>query len=217
MKLLNFVKRHWHLLLLCFIIWIFLSALLLEKYSIYSCIKKWDEQDFCESFAGFWYTVIYILSLPLLLVHLACSYNRAKKTVLTVFLIFLDILTKYWVNISDPEFSVIGNLLRITHVKNTGVAFGTPLPGIAFLIPVILLGMSIFLWKSWNKISEIEKTGYLVIITGGLLNALERMFLGSVTDFISVQYFSVFNIADVAITGWVIVLFWDFLFGNRKS
>jgi len=96
---------------------------------------------------------------------------------------------------------VIGNILRITHVKNTGVAFGTPLPGIAFLIPLILLGMSIFLWRSWNKISEVEKTGYIMIIAGGFLNALERTIFGSVTDFISVQYFSVFNVADVAITG----------------
>lgn len=111
-----------------------------------------------------------------------------------------DILTKYWVNIADPEFSVIGNILRITHVKNTGVAFGTPLPGISFVIPLILLGIGVFLWKSWNKISEVEKTGYLMIITGGLLNALERTIFGSVTDFISVQYFSVFNVADIAIT-----------------
>ena len=63
------------------------------------------------------------------------------------------------------------------------------------------ISIGVFLWKSWNKISEIEKTGYLVIITGGLLNALERTIFGSVTDFISVQYFSVFNMADMAITG----------------
>lgn len=124
-----------------------------------------------------------------------------KKIFLIIDIIIADILTKYWVNMSDPEFSVIGNLLRITHVKNTGVAFGTPLPGISFLVPLILLGIGIFLWKSWKSISEIEKTGYLMILTGGILNALERTFFGSVTDFISVQYFSVFNIADVAITG----------------
>ncbi len=120
---------------------------------------------------------------------------------LFVGIVLIDILSKYWVNISNPEFSVIGNILRITHVKNTGVAFGTPLPGITFLIPLILFGMSIFLWKSWNKISEVEKTGYIMIIAGGFLNALERTIFGSVTDFISVQYFSVFNVADVAITG----------------
>lgn len=112
-----------------------------------------------------------------------------------------DILTKYWVNITNPEFSVIGNILRITHIKNTGIAFGAPLPGISFVIPLILLGIGVFVWKSWNKISELEKTGYLMIITGGFLNALERAIFGSVTDFISVQYFSVFNVADVAITG----------------
>ncbi len=68
-----------------------------------------------------------------------------KYIPLFVGIVITDILTKYWVNISDPEFSVIGNILRITHVKNTGVAFGTPLPGITFLIPLILLGMSVFL------------------------------------------------------------------------
>lgn len=140
-----------------------------------------------------------------------------KYIPLLVGIVLTDILTKYWVNISNPDFSVIWNILRITHVKNTGVAFGTPLPGISFIIPIILLGIGVFLWKSWNRISEFEKTGYLMVITGGLLNALERTVFGSVTDFISVQYFSVFNVADVAITAWVIVLFWDFLFGNRKS
>ncbi len=123
-----------------------------------------------------------------------------KKTTLLFFVILTDILPKYWVNIANPEFSVIENILRITHVKNPGIAFGTPLPGISFVIPLILLSIGIFLWKSWNKISELEKTGYLMIIIGGFLNALERTIFGSVTDFISVQYFSVFNVADVAIT-----------------
>lgn len=124
-----------------------------------------------------------------------------KKIFLIIDIVIADILTKYWVNMSDPEFSVIGNILRITHVKNTGVAFGTPLPGISFVIPLILLGIGIFLWNSWKTLSQIEKTGYLMILTGGLLNALERTIFGSVTDFISVQYFSVFNVADTAITG----------------
>ncbi len=139
-----------------------------------------------------------------------------RYIILLFFVILTDILSKYWVNISNPEFSVIGNILRITHVKNTGIAFGTPLPGISFIIPLILLGIGVFIWKSWNKISEVEKTGYLMIITGGLLNALERTIFGSVTDFISVQYFSVFNVADITITGWVILLFWKFLFERKK-
>lgn len=147
------------------------------------------------------------------------NFSRSSnliKIFITCSVIFTDILTKYWVNISDPEFSVIGNFLRITHVKNTGVAFGTSLPGIAWIIPLVLLSMGIFVWKSWKKISEMERIAYLLILTGWLLNALERMFFGSVTDFISVQYFSVFNIADIAITGGVVLLFWGFLFWKKK-
>ena len=124
-----------------------------------------------------------------------------KYIPLLVGIVLTDILTKYWVNTSDPDFSIIGNILKMTHVKNTGVAFGTPLPGISFVIPLILLGIVVFLWKSWNQISELEKTGYLMVITGGFLNALERTIFGSVTDFVSLQYFAVFNMADIAITG----------------
>ena len=56
-----------------------------------------------------------------------------KKIFLIIDIVIADILTKYWVNMSDPEFSVLWEILRITHVKNTGVAFGTPLPGICLL------------------------------------------------------------------------------------
>lgn len=134
-----------------------------------------------------------------------------KELVIISFTILSDILTKYWVNITDPEFQILWSWLTITHVKNTGVAFGTPLPGISFLIPLILLGIGIFLWKSWKQISELEKLGYLLILTGGFLNALERTVFSSVTDFISLQYFAVFNVADMAITAGVILLFWAFV------
>lgn len=139
-----------------------------------------------------------------------------KKIFLIIDIVIADILTKYWVNMSDPEFSVIGNILKITHVKNTGVAFGTPLPGISFVIPLILLGIGIFVWRSWKTLSQREKTGYLMILTGGILNALERTIFGSVTDFISLQYFAVFNVADIAITGGFILIL-STLFSQPKK
>lgn len=138
-----------------------------------------------------------------------------KKIFLIIDIVIADILTKYWVNMSDPEFSVIGNILRITHVKNTGVAFGTPLPGISFVIPLILLGIGIFVWRSWKTLSQREKTGYLMILTGGLLNAVERTAFGSVTDFISLQYFAVFNVADIAITVWAVLMLLSYIKSKR--
>lgn len=138
-----------------------------------------------------------------------------KKIFLIIDIVIADILTKYWVNMSDPEFSVIGNILRITHVKNTGVAFGTPLPGISFVIPLILLGIGIFVWRSWKTLSQREKTGYLMILTGGILNALERTIFASVTDFISLQYFAVFNVADIAITVWAVLMLLSYVKSKR--
>lgn len=121
-----------------------------------------------------------------------------KKLILLI--ILSDIFTKYWVNMTNPDFSVIWNILQITHVKNTGVAFGTPLPGITFIIPLILVWLSVYVIWGFRKIKEYEFIGYMLIITGGILNALERTIFGSVTDFISVIYFSVFNVADIVIT-----------------
>ncbi len=50
-----------------------------------------------------------------------------------------------------------------------------------------------------------------MILAGGFLNAIERTLFGSVTDFITVKYFAVFNIADIAITCGVIVLVYTFM------
>lgn len=54
-----------------------------------------------------------------------------------------------------------------------------------------------------------------MVLTGGFLNALERTIFGSVTDFIAMKYFAVFNIADVAITIGVILLFYTFIQEKR--
>ena len=146
---------------------------------------------------------------------------NTKKLILLFFvvidIIIADTLTKYWAHISDPHFPVLGEFLRVDHVKNTGVAFGTQLPGIDWIIPVILVLIGAFLSKKWSELSEYEKTGYLFILTGGSLNAVERMIFGSVTDFINVPFFSVFNVADMAITAGVILLFWHSIAHNHAQ
>jgi lipoprotein signal peptidase len=62
------------------------------------------------------------------------------------------------------------------------------------------LGLFVFIIYSWRSLPEKEKIGYTLIFTGWLLNAIERSIFGSVTDMVSVQYFAIFNIADIAVT-----------------
>lgn len=139
------------------------------------------------------------------------------KLYITLLLIVVsDILSKYWTHTQMPNISLVGDWVKIVLFKNTGIAFSTPLPGIHILIPLILLGLLGFIIFSWKHISEKEKIGYTMIFTGWLLNALERAFFGSVTDMISIQYFAVFNIADIAVTSGVILLFLNSFLSRKK-
>ena len=123
------------------------------------------------------------------------------KISLIIFLVIIsDILSKWWTNTHNPSISILGEWIKIIPIKNTGIAFSTPLPGIHILIPLILLGLFVFIIYSWRSLPEKEKIGYTLIFTGWLLNAIERSIFGSVTDMVSVQYFAIFNIADIAVT-----------------
>lgn len=137
-----------------------------------------------------------------------------KKIVFIILITTMaDILTKWWAHIWSPDIPLLGNIIEFTYIRNTGIAFSTQLPYIHIIIPLILLGLLWFILKSWEQISEREKIWYILIITGWFLNAFERGIFGSVTDFISVQYFAVFNIADIAITlGVLLLLFWNLTF-----
>jgi lipoprotein signal peptidase len=61
------------------------------------------------------------------------------KIYLISFLIIIsDILSKYWANIQMPNISLLGDWVKIVLLKNTGIAFSTPLPGISIIVPLIL-------------------------------------------------------------------------------
>ncbi len=135
----------------------------------------------------------------------------------TLFLIIIsDILSKYWTNTHMPNISLIGDWVKIVYFKNTGIAFSTPLPGIHTLIPLILLWLLGFIIYSWKHVSEKEKVGYSMIFTGWFLNALERGLFDYVTDMISIRYFAVFNIADIAVTSGVFLLLVTSFLSRKK-
>ena len=96
----------------------------------------------------------------------------------------------------------------ITHVTNTGVAFGLfPDRGSLFVvIAVIVVAAIIFYYRHlpagqwWIKISLGLQLG------GALGNLLDRLRLGYVIDFIDFKIWPVFNLADSAIVIGVAIL-----------
>jgi signal peptidase II len=97
---------------------------------------------------------------------------------------------------------------RIVHWKNTGAAFGLfQDSNTFFMILAVVAGLFILYYFPQVSPSDWPLRFAMVFQLGGAIgNLLDRILVGSVTDFISVFDFPVFNIADSSITIGVAVL-----------
>lgn len=146
---------------------------------------------------------------------------RILRSYLGLFLIsgtivVLDQWTKWLVrtNISLGDVWLPGALswlmpyARIVNWSNTGTAFGLfqGLGGIFTVLALIVAGVIIYYYPRvpaedwWLRLAMALQLG------GALGNLTDRVMRGSVTDFVSVGTFPVFNVADASITIGVIVL-----------
>ena len=123
----------------------------------------------------------------------------------------LDLVTKwffaeYFAEGAD-DIVVIDNFFRFTYVENTGAAYGI-FGGNAFLLAIVsvIFVIAFAVYDYFNHSNDIWYViGISLIISGAIGNLIDRIFLGYVRDFISINLFSfVFNIADLWITVGVI-------------
>jgi signal peptidase II len=97
---------------------------------------------------------------------------------------------------------------RIVHWNNTGAAFGM-LQGLGdiFLILAIVVALAIVYY--YPQVPKEDWTLRLAMgleFGGAVGNLIDRLTIGSVTDFVSIWRFPVFNVADLCITLGAIVL-----------
>lgn len=120
----------------------------------------------------------------------------ANTLVLTFLLILLDQSTKY----------LAVKYLSIS--KNTGIAFGIPIPqSILILTTVVLLFVLLyFIQKELNFKKVFTQIVAACVFAGGLSNLGDRLYHGHVIDFITVPYWPSFNLADIFITGGILLL-----------
>lgn len=100
---------------------------------------------------------------------------------------------------------VIGDLVRIWHVRNTGAAFSL-FPGALWLfLPVTLLAlvMIVYFFRAFRDRGLLIHLVLGTILAGTLGNLTDRLRLGYVVDFVSVglgdNRFPTFNVADSAV------------------
>lgn len=95
---------------------------------------------------------------------------------------------------------IIEDIFHFTYRENTGMAFGMLKEHrwVFMLVSTILIiGMGIYLYgmKSENRLYDVSLS---LILSGGVGNMIDRIFLGYVVDFIDCRFinFAVFNGAD---------------------
>ncbi len=97
---------------------------------------------------------------------------------------------------------------RIVHWNNTGAAFGLfPAGGMFFTIIAVVVAVAILFYYPRIPRGQVLLRLALALQLGGAMgNLTDRLLRGTVTDFISVGRFPVFNLADSSISIGAVVL-----------
>ncbi len=110
----------------------------------------------------------------------------------------------------NAKVSIIGEYLTLKLSHNTWIAFSFPIEWIYLKILTICLTIVIVLYYisvEYPKNIRLLDVGYSLIFSGAISNWYERVFKWYVVDFISVQYFAIFNFADIFISIGAAILF----------
>lgn len=122
--------------------------------------------------------------------------------------------------------SVIEGFLDLTHIRNTGAAFGLlnslDIPFKAGLMTAVALAALVAIGVFASQLSPREKLarlGLTLVFGGAVGNLIDRVTAGYVVDFVDVYWggwhFWAFNVADAAITVGATLLVFEMLFLNR--
>ena len=134
---------------------------------------------------------------------------------LTALLIVVaDQLSKTWIrtNLAVGQSIPEVGFLRLTHVTNTGSAFGL-FQGHSFALTIVaLVGIAVillyalFVYRRFPFLDNMPNRVALGLILGGTAgNLIDRLRLGYVTDFIDFGFWPAFNLADSAVVVGVII------------
>jgi signal peptidase II len=136
----------------------------------------------------------------------ALKHLVMRCALLTGLIIVIDQVTKIFVEtgIGSP-IKVIPGLFNLVFVKNSGAAWGI-LAGKGWLLLIISITVFILITVFIRRITEgwPERYYSMALITGGIVgNSIDRIWRGSVVDFLDFYYGSyhwpAFNVADSAI------------------
>jgi signal peptidase II len=154
---------------------------------------------------------------------------RRLELAIVASIVALDQLTKAVVRQAVPlheTIPVIPGLLNLTHVRNTGAAFGFlnatsfPFKSLAILLvaTAALVGIAVYAFRL-PAADRAARIGLALILGGAIGNLIDRALVGYVLDFVDAYWreyhFWAFNVADSAITIGAGLVVLDMLIAGR--
>lgn len=146
--------------------------------------------------------------------------------VLILILVGADQLSKYLIDsnmLEGETLPIINDFFHITYVKNRGIAFGMfqgKLDIISIATVIAIVAIAYYLYKEKNKLSLVEKMGFIYILAGAIGNMWDRAFRGFVVDMMDFRgiWLYVFNLADVWINiGVIFILLDQFILKKKRE
>jgi len=138
------------------------------------------------------------------------NYRRVRFLFLgcALLVVVLDQITKFWVKANIPLGGSLpaSGFFRLTHIQNTGAAWGIfqdstlILAIISGIASVLILVLGLFMQRRIELLGKTRVMLALGLILGGTIgNFIDRAFIGYVTDFLKMGTFPDYNIADSSI------------------
>lgn len=128
-----------------------------------------------------------------------------------LFLLLIDQMSKYYIIhnfVPSQSKVIIRGILHFTYIRNPGLALGifSGKFGLILGLQVLVLVALFILKKLYFSSNIIINSSFILIYSGAVGNNIDRLVHGYVVDFIDIQIWPVFNLADSYIVVGVIAL-----------
>ncbi|MFQ5842909.1 MAG: signal peptidase II [Thermodesulfobacteriota bacterium] len=143
---------------------------------------------------------------------------------------FFDQITKAYVQRTLYELQsveIVRDFFHITHVRNTGAAFGLlagpahPLRTILFaVISGIAIGVILLIYRKIEDSDTLHALAFSLLLGGAAGNLVDRVWRGQVIDFLDFHWYDhhwpAFNFADSAICGGIGLILLNMIIGAKR-
>lgn len=156
---------------------------------------------------------------------------KLRYLLVSLGVIVLDQWTKWLVEIRLPHhtiYPVIPGFFNLSHVRNTGVAFGLfasqGMNGGSWLLTLLglaaLTAVGFYFWFASPR-ERLLLLALSLVVGGAIGNLIDRVSSGAVTDFVDLYvgdyHWPSFNVADSAISIGIVLMAIDSFRGRKKD